>query len=206
MTIVAMSPPFFHSLFLHLLPDLQHPHSPCQRNTHHREGDEEGGILSLFLTDSGHHTGQAPGTQRLLTQDTQSCSRLSDPTPRPQDCVLQAYPNPQRPWPVQCSAVSMVLHLHFTFRGHRKRQPAGFSSHKWSPKLKIPHPITPQLTVQQPVSQLTTYRTSSQPHPATLSSSTTKTRSWQHSLQASEDHLSFKREERRSHPGTTLIG
>lgn len=81
---------FIHSSFIPAIPrPVSHVHT---ERPHHREDNEEGGILTLFLRDSGHHTGQAPGTRRLLAHNPQSCRRLSDPIPRPQECVLQAFP------------------------------------------------------------------------------------------------------------------
>ena len=69
-------------------------HTVYTKGTHHREDNEEGRILSVFLRDPEYHTGQSPRhlTNGSLFPDPQSCSWFSDPIPRPQAFLFQGFP------------------------------------------------------------------------------------------------------------------
>lgn len=69
-------------------------HTVYTKGTHHREDNEEGRILSVFLRDPVQHTGQAPRhlIHGSLFPDPQSCSWFSDPIPRPQAFLFQGFP------------------------------------------------------------------------------------------------------------------
>lgn len=96
----------------------------------------------MFLTDPGRHTGQAPRTQRLLTQGSLT------PSPAAGSVILSADPKiafskgSQSSKALACSILChcMVLHLHFTLSGHRKRQSGRFSSHSGRLGLRCPTP------------------------------------------------------------------
>ena len=133
----------FHSFFLRHSP-LCNVHTVYTKGTHRREDNEEGGILSVFLMDPGQHTGQAPSwTLRLLTAHRTSAKAPHSQPHAPRPSILQpalwSYPgdprlcpprvhNLLRPWPVQSSAMNMVLHLQLTIRSHRKWRSWGISS------------------------------------------------------------------------------